>query len=145
MEDPSKGPMHRLNLLNSEIDATYHEATLKLGLTDSAMIVLYTLCMLGGSGLLSRIIALSGLSKQTINSALRGLEAQGVLFLQADSGRRKKVCLTEKGQELAGRTALRLIQMENEIFAAWSQEDREAYIHMTQRFLTALREKVKEL
>ena len=34
--------MKRFNHLISEIDAVYHEAALKLGLSDSAMLILYT-------------------------------------------------------------------------------------------------------
>ena len=145
MEDPTHGQLQRLNLLTSELDATYHEATLKLGLTDSAMIVLYTMCMFGGACPLGQIIRLSGLSKQTINSALRKLEAEGRIYLEANGGRGKRACLTEEGRALAGTTALRLMGIENEIFSAWSQEDQETYIRLLQRFLTALREKVGEL
>ena len=137
--------MKRLNLLTSEIDAVYHEATLKLGLTDSAMIVLYTLCMFDGACRLSQIIQLSGLSKQTVNSALRKLETEGTLYLKADEGRKKCVCLTERGWELAQSTALRLMNIENEVFSSWSVEDQETHIRLTQRFLNGLREKVKEL
>ena len=32
------------NLLTSEIDEAYHNASLKLGLSDSAMMILYALC-----------------------------------------------------------------------------------------------------
>ncbi len=35
--------IHRINYLNAELDALYHQASLKLGLTDSASIVLYTI------------------------------------------------------------------------------------------------------
>lgn len=145
METTAGDQMKRLNLLTSEIDAVYHEATLKLGLTDSAMIVLYTMCMFDGDCPLSQIIELSGLSKQTINSALRKLEKEGTLYLEADGNRKKRVCLTEKGRTLAQGTAQRLMKMENEVFAAWSVEDQEMYIRLTHRFLTELREKAKEL
>lgn len=145
MQAPISGRMKRLNLITSELDAVYHEATQKLGLTDSSMIVLYTLCMFGGSCQLSRIIELSGLSKQTINSALRRLEAQGAVCLEADGGRRKLVRLTEKGGALAERTALRLMDMENRVFSEWSGDELETYISLLQRFLTSLREKVREL
>lgn len=145
MENPASSQMKRLNLLNSELDAVYHEATLKLGLTDSAMIVLYTMCMFDGSCLLSQIIQLSGLSKQTVNSALRKLEAEGVLYLEAQVGRKKRACLTEKGRELAQGTALRLMAAENEVFSSWPAGDQETYLRLTQRFLAGLREKIKEL
>jgi hypothetical protein len=40
--------LKRLNYLTSEIDAAYHEAARKLGLSDSTMMVLYAACNNGG-------------------------------------------------------------------------------------------------
>ena len=86
--------MKRFNLLTKEIDITYHDAALKLGMSDSAMVILYTVCSYGGECLLSDMT--SGVSKQTINSALRKLEADGVVRSEVFEGRKKKVYLTEK-------------------------------------------------
>jgi len=69
--------MKHFNLLLSEIDAAYHDAALRLGLSDSAMLILYTICWCDGECLLSDIT--SGASKQTINSALRKLEADNII------------------------------------------------------------------
>lgn len=145
MEGHTDGQIKRFNLLTSEIDAAYHEATLRLGLADSAMIILYTICLFGGSCLLSRIIALSGLRKQTVNSAIRKLEKEGVLYLEAGEGRKKRACLTGKGQELAKGTVLRLMEIENEIFAEWAPEERDLYVELTQRYLAMFREKCERL
>ena len=35
--------IHRINYLTSEMEALYHQASLKLGITDSVSIVLYTI------------------------------------------------------------------------------------------------------
>lgn len=145
MQDPAKGPLKRLNLITSELDAVYHQATLKLGLTDSAMKILYTMYMFGGSCQLSEIVRLSGLSKQTVNSSLRRLEDSGTVYLESGGGRRKRVCLTEDGRVLAEKTVLRLMNIENQVLSAWSSEDQETYIMLLQRFLTSMRDKVNEL
>lgn len=137
--------MRDLNYLLSEIDAAYHEASQKLGLSDSAMQILYVICNDGGACLLSEICSLSGTSKQTINSALRKLEAEGVVRLEALTGRRKKVFLTERGKALASGTVLPLMEIENEVFGAWTNRERELYLALTRRYLTSLREKIKEL
>lgn len=135
--------MQRFNLLTSEIDTAYHDAALKLGMSDSAMLVLYTLCSGGGECMLGDIT--SGASKQTINSALRKLESEGIVYLEAFEGRKKKVYLTEKGRQLARDTVLRVIDIENEIFASWSDEEKRVYVDLTQRYLADFKEKVKEL
>ncbi len=141
---PSKA-MRRYNHLVGEIDGVYHEMSLKLGLSDSAMIVLYTICDSGSSCPLRDICLRSGLSKQTVNSALRKLEAEGVVYLEPVSARSKSVCLTEAGQALAAKTAGRIIRIENDIFDSWPQADVEQYLELTERFLLALREKAEQL
>ncbi len=145
MNNHASKEMKRYNHLLGEINATYHEMCLRLGLSDSAMIVLYTVCDEGESCPLSEICRRSGLSKQTVNSAIRKLEADGILYLEKTGIRSKTVCLTAVGKELAGQTALRLLNAENAILASWPRQDVEKYLELTERFLTALREEAARL
>ncbi len=135
--------LKRFDLLVSEIDNVYHQAAQKLGLTDSAMMILYALCDGGGECMLGDITSCVG--KQTVNSALRKLEADGMVTAEQAGGRKKKLRLTESGRQLAENTVSRLIRIENEIFDEWSSEDKAAYIELTQRYLTMFKEKTKEL
>lgn len=137
--------LKRFNYLTSEIDAAYHEAALRLGLSDSAMLVLYAVCANGGNCPLSDICRLSGTSKQTINSALRKLEAEGLLYLEASGGRKKQVRLTDLGRERAQNTVARLIEIENELFGSWTPSERNVYIELTQRYLTSFKEQIRKL
>lgn len=118
------------NFLMSKIDVVYHEVALRLGITDSSMLILYALCSNNGECMLGDII--SGASKQTINSALRKLEADKIIYLETFNGRKKKVYLTEKGKEFVKDTVLRVIKVENDIFSSWSDEERKIYIGLTQ-------------
>lgn len=127
------------------MDAAYHEISLKLGLSDSAMSILYTICNYGESCLLQDICRQSGLSKQTINSSLRKLETGNILYLEMAGAKSKRVTLTDAGKALAQKTALQVINTENEIFASWSREDVEKYLELTEDYLTALKEKAKQL
>lgn len=137
--------MKRFNHLIAEINGTYHEASLRMGLSDSGMMILYTVCVEGGSCLLSDVVHLSGLTKQTVNSALRKLEKENVLTLEAAGGKRKTLRLTEKGVALANQTVVPVIEMEDAIFASWSEEDRQAYLSLTQKYLADLQARVPEL
>lgn len=137
--------LKRYNHLMNEIDAAYHAMSLKLGLSDSAMIVLYTICEHGTSCLLQDICRTSGISKQTINSALRKLEADGILYLEPASTKNKRVCLTDKGKSLAANTAVKMMEAENDIFSSWVEEDVEKYLTLTERYLNEFREKSKKL
>lgn len=80
--------MKRYNHLMSEIEAAYHQMSLKLGISDSAMIILYTICDTGDCCLLQDICRRSGISKQTINSAIRKLEAENDIFASWKTGAR---------------------------------------------------------
>lgn len=137
--------MKRYNHLVGEINAVYHDISLHLGLSDSAMIILYTICDNGDSCLLQEISRRSGVSKQTINSAIRKLEKEGIVYLKSVGSKNKIVCLTDKGKQLAKHTAIRLIEIENDIFASWEKDDVEKYLTLTERFLTSLKEKNKTL
>lgn len=137
--------MKRLNYLTSEIDGVYHKAALKLGLSDSEMMILYAICNEGDSCLLHNICKCSGASRQTINSGLRKLEKSDMVYLEACGGRKKRVCLTEQGKELVQRTVVRVIQAENDILDSWLEEERETYLELTWKYLEAFRNKAKEL
>ena len=147
METCTSKEIKRYNHLAGEIDATYHEISVKLGLSDSAMSILYTICDNdnGDCCLLHEIRRRSGLCKQTLNSALRKLEAEGIVYLEQANPRNKNVCLTERGKLLAKRTAIQVIEMENAIFASWSETEMEKYLELTERYLLALKEKMKHL
>ncbi|MFG6356957.1 MAG: MarR family transcriptional regulator [Acetatifactor sp.] len=133
--------MRRFNHLLGELDATYHDIALKFGLSDSAMYILYTLCDEGADCPLSEICRRCGLSKQTVNSAIRKLETEGILYLQKAGSRGKIVCMTEAGRELAARTAMRLLNAENAILASWPPQDVKKYLDLTERFLNDIRER----
>mgnify|MGYP002225424420 CR=1 FL=1 len=100
------------NLLSSEIDAAYHEAALKLGLSDSAMLILYTICSRDGGVPAQRYYADVRRKQADDKSALRKLEAEDIVYLEAFSGKKKKVYLTDKGNQVVKNTVLRLMKIE---------------------------------
>lgn len=139
--------LRRLNYLIGETEAVYRRAASSLGLSDSGMKVLYAVCETeeGDRCPLREICRRSGVSKQTINSALRRLEAEGLARLEQSGGRGKTVCLTEAGRALAERTVLRLMAAEEAVLAAWPPADTARYLELTERYLTALRAGTRDL
>lgn len=137
--------LRRWNHMFTTMDAAYHEAGCRLGISDCAMHVLYTICECGTARPLTEIVAITGISKQTINSALRRLETDGFVTLELLNRRRKLVRLTEAGQKLAQRTVLRLAAMENEVISSYSQEEWEQYLALSERYVQMFTEKIKEL
>lgn len=145
MGDYMNPEVKRFNYLLSEINAAYHTAAVKLGLSDTGMTILYTICNYGDKCLLNDIIHLSGISKQTVNSALRKLEGEGIVYLEKSRGRRENVCLSEKGKAFVKNTVFHVIQIENEIYDSWSEEELRVYMELEERYLHTFTEKVEEL
>lgn len=137
--------IHRVNFLSNELDAIYHQAAKKLRLSDSALLVLYMLYERGGTSPLLDICAESGISKQTINSALRKLEQEGILYLKSDGKKTKRVCLTEKGNAYVDQTAARLFQAECDAFHDWTDEEIKQYLELMEKYNDSLRKQVEKI
>ncbi len=135
----------RFNHLTSEIYSLYHEAALSVGLSDSELMVLYTVITHGDDCPLRDIVKLSGWPKQTVNSTIRKMEREGSIYLKALDGKNKLVCLTPSGRILAEGTALPIISIENDIFDSWTPYESEEYLRLTQKYLNDFREKIKIL
>lgn len=138
-----EGNIMHFNNLWDEIDASYHEAATRLGLSDSAMLILYMLSCGGGQCLL-RDITRTAVSRQTVNSALRKLEAEGIVRTEAADGRKKLLRLTESGRRLAEDTVAKVISAEKEIYSSWTDEELRLYFELTERFLKDFRAKTAD-
>lgn len=145
MQNSSTKINKRYNYLLGEINSIYHDMALKLGLSNSAMNILYTICDNDGECLLRDICRYSGLSKQTINSALRKLEEDDIVKLINTTHKYKTVTLTDKGKELAHSTVMVILQMENSIYNSWSPEDVDTYLKLTERYMNDLKARYHDL
>ena len=137
--------IHKINYIMSEIDNLYRRASAKLGLPDSSMIVLYTICDNEECCELKEIYKRSGMSKQTVNSALRRLEQENIITLSNKDGRAKIVSLTEKGIQLTEKTVRKIYDIEIDIYSEFSGAEIDEYIRLNERFVTSLKKKIKEL
>lgn len=132
----------RINYLTNEIYMTYHTAAQQVGLSDSELEILYTLCDEGDRCPQKTIYQKTGSRRSTINSAIRKLERSGALYLEASDGRSTLVCLTEKGRQLVKEKALPLLLAENAVFEEWTAKEREEYMRLTEKYLDSFRAKV---
>lgn len=145
MQNISISENRHYNQIISQIDEVYHEIALKQGFSDSAMGVLYVLADHDGTCPLPELIRRSGLNKQTINSALRKLEGEELVYLKPTDGRCKCVCLTPKGKDTVQDTVERVLSAERRIYGSWSKGEWELYIRLTERYLCQLREEMEEI
>lgn len=128
-----------------EINGTYHDASLKMGLADSAMQILYSLHMAEGDLYPSEIARLCGMSRQTVSSALRALERQGVLYLETGAGRSRPVRLTQAGEALCRERVAPVAALEEAIWNGWTEADRSDYLRLSRKYLEDLRGRVDAL
>lgn len=139
MEKEINEQFMKLNYIIGDLDSAYHSAALKLGLTDSNMAIIYAIRAEGRPCRISEICRLTGLSKQTVNSALRRLESDGIIRLDAVDGKRKSAALTERGTELSERTVARVIAAENRVFGSWTEEERSEFLRLNRKLCEQLK------
>lgn len=137
--------VQRVNCLTNDLDAIYHQAARKLGVSDSVLLVLYMIHEKGDGCLLYEIWKESGISKQTINSALRKLETDQILYLKQDKGKTKRVYLTDKGKEYMMQTAGRLLEAESDAFHDWINEELELYLKLLEKYNCSFREQIEKM
>ena len=145
MQPQRLNEIHRINYLTSEMDSIYHQASLRLGISDSVSIILYTIQDKGESCLLSDVYKSSGVSRQTVNSAIRRLEADGVLYLEPYAGRAKKIVLTDKGRDYIRQTVARLLEAEIRAFDGWSEDEIKTHIGLMEIYTESLRKQIHQL
>lgn len=137
--------LRQLNSLSRELEELYRQAARKLGVSDSTLCILYALLELGDGCLLGDIILQCSLRKQTVNSALRKLEQAGILYLEQDRGKRKRIRLTDRGRECIRQTALRLYEAETSVLSSWSAADLDAYPRLMKQYNDAFRAQLETL
>ena len=145
---PAKAPppyLHRYNRLIEELDNLYHTIATRLGVSDSVLSLLYAVKEHGDGCPIRTVRHAIGMPKQTLNSALRRLEAAGILTLSSAGGREKRILLTAVGKALTERTAARLMAAENAVFSAWDPAEVECYVSLTERFLHDLSREAERL
>lgn len=136
--------VNQINCLMEEIDSLYHQAAVKLRVSDSVLFILY-MTYTEETCLLHNIYKLSGISKQTINSAIRKLEQDDLVYLRNYNGKSKIVCLTEKGKCYAEQTAGKLLEAECRTFESWSKEEINQYIQLTERYNMVFRKQIEQM
>ena len=133
------------NHVYKEINDTYHEAARKLHLSDSAFDIFYTIYELGDNCLQRDICKASYLPKQTVNSSIRKLEANGYLTLSPWKGRSMHIHLTTSGQKLIQERLVPLIRIENGAFEDMTPEECEQMLHLNAKYNQALRARLSTL
>ena len=134
----------QFNRLYRELDEIYHKYAKEHGLSDSALWILYSLVESNTRMTQKDMCRLWHQPPQTINSALKRLEAQGMLKLipAADSQKTKEIVLTDSGRDLVSRIILPVFQAETRALRCMSIEERTLLLSMTAKYVDHLKEEI---
>ena len=123
----------------------YHDAIVRFGLSENTGLILRFLSEFGGCCPLSAIYKTMGIRKQTVNSAIRKMEADGIVYLEQDTGRSKRVVLTESGRELAEKTVAQIHSAEVHVLDDWTQEEIQTYILLLTKIASSTQRELDKL
>ncbi len=126
------------------MDDLYHAISLKIGISDAAFLVLYSIAE-SGTGCQQKDIAYQyAISRQTVNSASKKLEENGFIQLTPGKGRNMLLTFTEKGKEFAEKNILPVIDMENNAFNTLTEIEQKELLRLAEKYMTAFTKETKQ-
>lgn len=137
--------LKQFNRIYKEADDLYHDLALRLGLSDSALDILYTICLMGDGCLQRDVCSLCYTRKQTVNSAIRKLEREGILTLTKGRGRDMHIVLTALGRQLVEEKIRPVLEIEEQVFAQMSPQEREQLLALSQNYFQQLQKGIEQL
>lgn len=143
--NPSKR-MLELNEIMKETDDLYRNLARKFKISDCMMWILYILREDDRVVTQSDICNMMYMPKQTVNSSLKKMEAEGYIeLLNVNDKRSKQVCLTEKGINLANNTVDIVISKENNALSKMYGKEQELLINLFRKFKDLLKDNFTEI
>lgn len=143
MDTISHQTLMAYNVEMKKLDDLYRGAAKHCGMAECAFWILYTLRVEDRSFTQAGLCEFLAEPKQTVNSALKKLEAEGYLTLSAGADQRsKRVCLTEKGERFVKAHVDRVPEAEAAALGAMTAAERDALIRLTGRYRALFAQKL---
>ena len=138
--EPEVASARQLDALYQKTDKIYYEFARGCGLSETAYWILYALEVSGGSIAQASIAEEFSYSRQTVNSALKALEARGLAELSFVEGSRRKklVSLTDTGRAFNAERIVPAIEAEDRAFASLSPEERAEFLRLAAAYTDAI-------
>ena len=143
MDAISQQMLLAFNAAMKHVDDVYRRAVRQYGLSECAFWILYTLRVEEKPFTQAEICEFLIEPKQTVNSALKKLEAEGYLILSAGADQRsKRVCLTEKGERFVKAHVDRVPEAEAAALGAMTAAEGDALICLIGRYRALFAQKL---
>ena len=143
----SSDKIWEINKIFKSADDIYRKLSRSFGIPECSLWIIYFL-RLGGRGITQKELCdVMYQSKQSINSALKKLEAEGYVTLsfKENSHKSKEIHLTEKGEKIAENTADKIIAAETAAYLEFTTEEMDAMISLEKRYFSAISRHSKDL
>ena len=131
--------------LQHQIDEFYHELAVRQKLSDSALLVLWTLVDLGEGCTQRDICRQFSLTKQTVHSSVQKLAGEGLLSLRPSPGREVQVYPTEAGRALIQKKVLPLKNAEGAASIRMGESELTAMLSLTQKWFSLFQEEANSI
>lgn len=147
MKDPIAAQLAAFNQLYKEMDEIYHVYAKEQGISDTVFWILYSLYENNSSYIQKELCSEWHYPPQTVNSALKSLEKQGIISLEAVPGNKKNklVSLTEHGLALTQRVIARLTDAERNAILSMTADERRTLLSLTEKYTEFLRRHVRRI
>ena len=147
MKDPIAAQLAAFNQLYKEMDEIYHVYAKEQGISDTVFWILYSLYENNSSYIQKELCSEWHYPPQTVNSALKSLEKQGIISLEAVPGNKKNklVSLTEHGLTLTQRVIARLTDAERNAILSMTADERKTLLSLTEKYTEFLRRHVRRI
>ena len=135
-----------LNQCDKELDELYHKYAVHHHLSDAALWILYAIYDANEMITQSDICNTWFFTRQTIHTALKGLEQQGIIEVTSipTNKKSKQLHFTKDGKQTAQQLLTPLLEAEKNVFTAFSDEENELYAQLSKKRCTLLRDFLEE-
>ncbi len=145
MED-TRLQLREFNSILKETDALYNKLAKKSGLSDCAFWILYALRESDGACTQKELCDQWAFSKQTVNSAIKGLEQSGYIVLSPSKKdkRSKEIRLNEEGILFAQENIDYVFELEELALLRMPPSQRAAFIEINRTYYDMLQMEVNQ-
>ena len=146
MKNNSSKRMLEFNEVMKENNDLYSNLAKKFKMSDCMLWILYILREENKVLTQSDICNMMCIPKQTVNSSLKKMEAEGYIeLLNINDKRSKQVSFTEKGLYLANNTVDIIISKENNALSKMDEKEQELLINLLRKFNDLLKDSFLEI
>lgn len=134
------------NNLLKEFDDIYRGLAKKFEISECVLWILYTLRAEKTPMTQSEVCGFLYQPKQTVNSALKKMEAEGYIKLEyANDRRSKQILLTESGVLLAERTADKILNAEYNALFGMEEDEQKVFVELFRKYVKLLKNNAQSL